>query len=76
MDIDSNTHAIVADDGRVFYDLSEMISEYEPRIAAREFAANITKGERDLGYVNGERAMLNAIKQSAEVIALDHTFNL
>ena len=74
-DIPSDTDAIVTDDGRVFYNLDALVEQFEPRIAAREFAANLTKGERDLGYVSGERNLLEAIRQSKEVIFLDETLD-
>lgn len=70
--IEFSSTSIVTEDGRVFYDLDVLIAQYEPRIEAREFGAMITKNPVDEAYVQGERAMLEAIRESAESLRLDN----
>lgn len=73
IDVPEDEHAVFSNDGRVFYDLAHLISEYEPRIARREIGARVTGETADLAYVHAERAMLEAIRQSMEILTIEES---
>jgi hypothetical protein len=69
--VDARQHVVFSDDGRVFYDLDALIADYEPRVIDREKAAVILE-DNEIGYLAaGQRQIIDAIRESREILALD-----
>lgn len=73
--VPADQFAVFSDDGRVFFDLDALIAQWEPIVAGREFAANITKDPLDATMANSQRMMLDMLRQSRDSLALDFTFD-
>lgn len=74
LNIPANVAAVFSEDGRVFYDLSVLISDYTPVVERQAFGANILKTDINDGIVTGMNMMLNAIRQSRDVLLLDAAY--
>jgi len=73
--VPATVDAVFSDDGRVFYSLDALIEEFEPRVAARESVVHLFNDPESEGYVAGERAVIESIRQSREILSLDSTFD-
>lgn len=73
VDIPHERVAVFSNDGRVFYDLGDLIEQFEAVVIQHETIAPIFGREDE---AKGERTLIDAIKKSYEILSLEASVDI
>jgi hypothetical protein len=71
IDVPASEHAVFTSDGRVFYDLSELLSVYTPIVEGREKGAVVFKDESLRLIASGQRMLIDAIAATNDALRIE-----
>lgn len=69
---DERTMAVFTEDGRVFYDMSALLTTYTPEVFAKALIAKISGDTEGENITRGQRLLLMSIMRDADRLLTDN----